>query len=96
MFVKCLEFCDVGDAFQHPLRYVHRFLLLTLLSKDISLYNLQHRVQSCCTTQPPLNEGLALSVVYRRTSSTTVYPKAAKRSIHCAPLLLAAELLVYN
>ena len=26
----------------------------------------------------------------------TDYPKAAKRSIPCAPLLLAAELLAYN
>ena len=74
-FTKSLIIRDFDDVLKNPFRYVHLFLLHTLLSKKISENRHARPVTEGpklrCNTPPPLNEGLALiNPVFCPTSST--------------------------
>ena len=61
---KSLIFRDFDNVLKDPLRYVHLFLLLTLLSnknfENRHTWPVTEGPKLRCNTPPPLNEGLAL------------------------------------
>ena len=74
-FTKNLIICDFDDVLKNSLRYVHIFLLHTLLSEKISENRHARPVTEGaklrCNASPPLNMGLALiNPVFCPTSST--------------------------
>ena len=73
-------FRDFDDVSKDPFKYVHLFLLLTLLSEKISKiakHDLQQRVQSCDATPSSSSKGLALTKC-RFSPTTSTYQKHLK------------------